>query len=181
MTGAVFSADPGHTMGAWAVMSIEANPVYRGGDTVKLGSSCAASHVLGGALRFFRPLPPVIAATEGQYLDEGKKKNVGSLIKLSRSAGRWEEAAATCGLIHEYIQPSVWITAELGRGLRRDQIAKLVEQKYTALYGIEGLSEHQYSAIGIGRYVAIREWRKQLQLQQKGKANGRSRNKVQSD
>ena len=104
-----------------------------------------------------------LMAIEGQYLDEGDRRNVDSLIKLARKAGRWEEAACAHGLTYEYIQPSVWITAELGKHLRSPQVAVMAKQKCEALYRVKGLSEHEYCAILIGRYVAIREWRKSLQ------------------
>jgi hypothetical protein len=89
----------------------------------------------------------MLVAIEGQYLDEGNRRNVDSLIKLARKAGRWEEAACAHGLTYEYIQPSVWITAELGKGLRSDQVAKMAKQKCQALYRVKDLSEHEYCAI----------------------------------
>jgi hypothetical protein len=172
MIKTIFAVDPGVVSG-WAVMTVEGDPEFLGGDELnfKKHPEFNTHHILGGAIRWFGKTPinilANILAIEGQFLDEKKKnsrRNVRSLIELSRKAGRWEEAACAHGLSYEYIQPSVWITRELGKGLQRDQIAALAKQKCEALYRLKGkgLSEHEYCAILIGRYVAIREWRKGL-------------------
>lgn len=170
MIKTIFAVDPGVVSG-WAVMTVEAEPRLIGSrkyDFVKHKCKCPTTITLFEQTQMSARIDGISfdyhVAIEGQYLDEGKKKNVHSLIKLARKAGRWEEAACAHGLTYEYIQPSVWITAELGRGLRSDQVAKLAKQKYEALYRVKDLSEHEYCAIGIGRYVAIREYRKSLQL-----------------
>ena len=170
MIKTIFAVDPG-TVSGWAVMTVEAEPKSEIVARVnfKNGYPQTAFAMVGACLpykidpKFYNKMPAHVAI-EGQYLDEGNRRNVDSLIKLARKAGRWEEAACAHGLTYEYIQPSVWITAELGRGLRSDQVAKLAKEKCEALYGVSGLSEHEYSAILIGRYVAIREYRKNLQL-----------------
>lgn len=168
MIKTIFAVDPGVVSG-WAVMTVEAEPqidgipdklnfTHKSLDLKRIPSEVLLpKSIMANSFGI-----KMLVAIEGQYLDEGKRKNVDSLIKLARKAGRWEEAACAHGLSYEYIQPSVWITAELGHGLQRDQIAVLAKQKCEALYRLNGLSEHEYCAILIGRYVAIREWRKGL-------------------
>jgi hypothetical protein len=174
VTKTIFAVDPGIVSG-WAVMTVEAEPKpwsIKKIDFSKKGEynphhmACAweAFHYSCYDRCGILKNRPSIVAIEGQYLDAGKKKNVDSLIKLTRKAGRWEEAACAHGLTYEYIQPSAWITAELGKYLRSSQVVVMAKQKCEALYRVSGLSEHEYCAILIGRYVAIREWRKSLQL-----------------
>jgi hypothetical protein len=171
MTKTIFAVDPGVVSG-WAVMTVEANPGILRHNSVNFHSKkdLYSAHRVVETICYERwgqkesqCAEPYLVPIEGQYLDEKKKnsrRNIDSLIKLSRNAGRWEEAACAHGLSYEYIQPSVWITKELGHGLQRDQIAAMAKQKCEALYRLKGLSEHEYCAILIGRYVAIREWRK---------------------
>lgn len=171
MIKTIFAVDPGNISG-WALMKVEAEPKPLARDKLDFGKKDHFDRI-NVAFRAFSYAcedrwgimknPPLVAI-EGQYLDEGNRRNVDSLIKLARKAGRWEEAACAHGLTYEYIQPSVWITAELGKGLRSDQVAKMARQKCEALYRVKDLSEHEYCAILIGRYVAIREYRKGLQL-----------------
>jgi len=171
MIKTIFAVDPGVVSG-WAVMTVEAEPLLESHKTInftkkdEFGRMTACWQAISYSCedRWGMMKNPPHVAIEGQYLDEGNRRNVDSLIKLARKAGRWEEAACAHCLTYEYIQPSVWITAELGRGLRSDQVAKLARQKCEALYRVSGLSEHEYCAILIGRYVAIREYRKGLQL-----------------
>ena len=169
MIKTIFAVDPGNVSG-WAVMSVEAEPKLKNEGQIDFSSNKrkTAKDVID-----FRRSEAILddelaicphVAIEGQYLDEGSKRNVDSLIKLARKAGRWEEAACAHGLTYEYIQPSVWITAELGKNLRSSQVAVMAKQKCEALYDVSGLSEHEYCAILLGRYVAIREYRKSLQL-----------------
>lgn len=172
MTKTIFAVDPGIVSG-WAVMTVEAEPKPQSIKKIDFSKNDEFNRVAMASHAFsysctdrwgMMKNPPHIVAIEGQYLDEGNRRNVDSLIKLARKAGRWEEAACAHRLTYEYIQPSIWITAELGKGLRSNQVAKLARQKCEALYRVSGLSEHEYCAILIGRYVAIREWRKSLQL-----------------
>ena len=174
MINTIFAVDPGIVSG-WAVMTVEAEPKVSEYGNIKFQNKkfdyYSASDAMSRTKRYFETSKDSydntdikLVAIEGQYLDEGNRRNVDSLIKLARKAGRWEEAACAHGLTYEYIQPSVWITAELGRGLRSDQVAKLAREKCEALYRVRDLSEHEYCAILLGRYVAIREWRKSLQL-----------------
>ena len=157
----IFSVDPGHVAG-WAGIAVSSRVplIGYGGINFNLKRSETATQRLK---RFTDECKgeSIAVAIEGQYLGI----NPDSLIKLCRKAGRWEEAADNCGLPWEYVNPSTWITAELGRGLRSDQIEKLAPQKVYALYarqiGGRKISEHECCAVLIGRYVAIREYRKQ--------------------
>ena len=157
----LLAIDPGQVSG-WAVLTIEASP--------KLIST--------GKVDFTRPLPwdegdPRIVksasdvfvrirvctqgdtmAIEDQYLDRGAKENVDTLKKLARNAGRWAEAAAHRGMRVRWIPPITWITKELGKGLRRQQIEILARQKVDTLYGADNRSEHENAAVLIGRYAA---------------------------
>lgn len=170
----IFAVDPGNVAG-WAYIPVDADPKPKEIGKTEFSKSPLIS--AAGCIEFFCTLSinnpeyerHFHVVIEGQYLDEGSKRNIDSLIKLARKAGRWEEAACAHGLTYEYIQPSMWISAELGRRLRHNQIAKLAKQKCEALYGVKGLSEHEHCAILIGRYVAIREWRKSLQATEKSK------------
>lgn len=165
MLKTIFAVDPGVVSG-WAVMTVEANPSHIGCGQRRFnkGDSADIEEIMRNCPIQLREKYDIadIVVIEDQYLDRGWKRNINSLIKLARSAGRWEESASFGGFDYEYIHPNTWIYSELGKGLRRDQIAVLAKQKCETLYRLKGLSEHEYCAILIGRYVAIREWRKGL-------------------
>jgi len=108
-------------------------------------------------------ISPIRISIEGQFLARGKKQNVQSLITLSRSAGRWVDAADEMGIEYEFVTPSVWIKTELGRGVRSGQTEKIARQKVYAMFGHQigrELTDHECCAILIGRHVAVREWQK---------------------
>jgi len=110
-------------------------------------------------------ISPILIAIEGQFLARGKRQNVRSLITLSRSAGRWTDAADEMGIEYEFVNPSTWIAHELGRGLRTGQTEKVARQKTYAMYGHQlgrEITDHECCATMIARYVAIREWNKSL-------------------
>ena len=170
---AVFAVDPGNTSG-WAVLNVGPDPTlaYFGGINFTLKrEQRSACMVLGEMVHVWRNKGwnfgqfPVLVAIEDQFLKKGPKRNVDTLKKLSRNSGRWQDAACHHGLEVIFVNPSTWITAELGRGLRSAQVEKLARQKVQTLYGHQvgrKLTEHECCAILIGRYQAIQEWRKAL-------------------
>ena len=162
----IIAIDPGDKSG-WALLTVEAQPRLfgRGQADFKRGSGLTTGCIIGAAIelarnREFLQLPERVFI-EDQFLGVNPK----SLIKLCRNAGRWHEGAVSHGLKVSYTHPKTWISSELGRGLRHEQIVKSSLTKVEQLYqGLANLSEHEAAAILIGRHSAIEAWRAGLQL-----------------
>lgn len=156
----VFSVDPGVIAG-WGLVTIGSNP--RPIDSGKI----EFAHPRRGefrnateALKWASSVREVaIVAIEDQYLDDDPRK-IASMIKLCRSAGRWEEAAAVCGVPHKYVNPSTWQTAMLGSRMKRDQL-KVFSRRVVASRFRMTCSEHVADAILIGAHEAIELWYEQ--------------------
>lgn len=98
-----------------------------------------------------RSIVLVRAGIEDQYLG----KNVDTLKKLARNAGRWEEALVAAGIQVEYVPASTWQSKELGlRGAGREVLRRAADAKAFGLWQLEG-PEHLIDAALIARYIAV--------------------------
>jgi Holliday junction resolvasome RuvABC endonuclease subunit len=154
---AVLAIDPGETSGL-AVVTVEAAPylrmvITRAADVQLPMTDIAQILQSEGAQyegRRANGFPDIESAViEDQFLGI----NPDSLKKLTRNSGRWEEACIANGLDVRFVMPSVWQTAELGKG-KRDQLKKMAVEKCRGLWGVELESDAADAAL-LGRYVAL--------------------------
>jgi Holliday junction resolvasome RuvABC endonuclease subunit len=147
----LIAVDPGVVSG-WAIMTIEMSPILVKHGKVDFRKKQRSSVALLAAAS--EQFVFSAMAIEDQFLG----MNVKSLITLARNSGRWLEAAAYYSIPKiEFVAPATWISAELGLSLRRKQIELMAKRKVDALYGVVKRSEHENSAILIGRYLAVKE------------------------
>lgn len=99
-----------------------------------------------------------LAIIEDQFL--GEHANVQSLKRLTRIAGRWEEACLANGIPVSYVMPSSWQARELGmRGskLRSGVLKGIARAKMQALWppNTKKIAHHEADAALMARHAAI--------------------------
>jgi Holliday junction resolvasome RuvABC endonuclease subunit len=113
-----------------------------------------------GILRIAKDLckigEPAYMAIELQYLDEGKKKNVQSLIKLVKIRTHWEDFAEALGFKLIEVYPSQWINSVLGSRMVRKEIQEMSILRASLEIGVSksSMSPDSASAINISLYSA---------------------------
>lgn len=152
--------DPGATSG-WAAVTVEHNPALLLFDAMVMPKPGAPkdippntpSAVAEGIVEQFRRLGHTIVAVaiEDQYLS----KNPDSMKKLSRNAGRWEEAWRRLGFPVVWVNAQVWQSAELGTSrIDSAEVKRRCAMKVLGLWR-KKVGAHSADAALIARYHAI--------------------------
>jgi Holliday junction resolvasome RuvABC endonuclease subunit len=157
----VIGIDPGATSG-WAGVTVEHNPALLLFDSLAMPKPGTAKDVPANTPTFIakslveslRRLGHTVVAVaiEDQYLS----RNPDSMKKLSRNAGRWEEAWRWLGIPVEWVNAQVWQSAELGTSrIDSDEVKRRCAMKVLGLWRRK-VGAHASDAALIARYLAIR-------------------------
>lgn len=145
---AVLAVDPGSIKTGLAVVSVSVRPRLLAWALVKMSTAAPSARVL----ELLEAHQITSAAIEDQYL----ARNANTLKKLSRAAGRWEEACEAAGIPVKYVAPSSWQDKTLrGAGRHRPQLKAASMAVAQAETGI-ALPEDVADAYCLGRYLAIK-------------------------
>jgi Holliday junction resolvasome RuvABC endonuclease subunit len=149
----ILGVDPGAVSGL-ALVSIDSNPylLWSGQIPHNLSHEGALLKAIAAAIEADYPLYGI--AIEDQFVG----RNADSALKLAHSAGRWYECGIREGIVPQYVHPTTWQRAELGR-VPFGQTKTAAIEKCAALWPRIGvLSEHVADAALIARFAAIDEW-----------------------
>lgn len=147
----LLAVDPGSISG-WAVVSITLNPMLLVYGNANMSKGSPTTIIIERILSNAAVPPPERCVIEDQYLD----KNVDSLKKLARSAGRWEEACISSGMTVDYVPAASWQRSELSavRQIARKERKRMSIAKVHGIWGVRA-SEHIADAALLARYAAI--------------------------
>jgi Holliday junction resolvasome RuvABC endonuclease subunit len=157
-TEVVIGVDPGAVSG-WAIVPIGAKPRIERCGKIEFAKPRrrefrTASEMVRWAQAWYTIR---VIAIEAQYLDQNDPKKIASTIKLCRSAGRWEEAAAVHNIPHTWTNPATWQAAMLGARMRREQLKIISKRVAAQRFGVTA-PEHIADACHIGAYEATEIW-----------------------
>jgi len=136
--------------------------IINGKQEIVIGSGYKEGSVIFRSLTTIHPIDQILVLVEGQYIpDKAGWLQQQKILKLSRSAGRWEQIANDYGIPEDNIKeayPSAWMKAivgNLGEAYTKKKMNDLLDQILKAQFPIlqdQKLNEHQLHSAGIALY-----------------------------